>query len=182
MLATASDHKSPQNAEELAIVLLAEETPGWLRKIILCDKRMVDIICNAVYMPYFGTPYHSYSSEKYFADEQAGTAEMDRVYAQAQKAVEWAAGCPPEYLPVKIDPYPADMQDCAVVRLGKELDKLPADRVLTVISLDILPAWVRRAAELSFAGRAPAGTTADAQARRRRRSERMKRRNNLPAA
>jgi hypothetical protein len=84
------------------------------------------------------------------ASDEQKEAELARTLEQARKVLEWVNKCPAEYLPAAVEPCSPDIQECAVGRLTKELDKFPADKLLTLISLDFLPAWFRKAAEKRF--------------------------------
>jgi hypothetical protein len=131
--------------EELTVLLLSTTTPDWLVRMILAERRALDIFGQAV-CPSYG--WFSLPADK-ISDEQK-EAELDKVMKQARKVLEWLNKCPAEYLPVSVDMCSLDVQECLVGRLGKELDKMPADKLLTLISLNMLPAWLRKAAENRF--------------------------------
>jgi hypothetical protein len=133
------------SVEELTVLLLSTTTPDWLVRIILIDRRLLNIFGQNVCPPY---GWRSLPADG-LSDEQK-EAELDKVTEQARKALDWVNKCPEEYFPVNIDPCPLDAQGCAVGRLAKELDKAPADKLLTIISLNLLPAWLRKAAERKF--------------------------------
>jgi hypothetical protein len=152
--------------EELTVLLLSTTTPDWLVRIILSDKRLLNMLGQFVYPSYgwFSLP------EDKVPDEQK-EAELDKVMEQARKVLEWVNKCPAEYLPASIDPCPLDVQECAAGRLIKELDKFPADKLLTLVSLDILPAWFRKAAEKRFTEITSSNTGISTRRRRHRKSE-----------
>jgi hypothetical protein len=133
------------SVEELAVFLCSTATPDWLVRIILSDQRLLGLLGQFVYPSYgwFSLPADGVSDEQKEA-ELAGTLE------QARKVLEWVNKCPAEYLPAAIEPCSPDIQECAAGRLAKELGKFPADKLLTLISLDFLPAWLRKAAEKRF--------------------------------
>jgi hypothetical protein len=145
LLKAAPEVLAGLSLEELIIVLLSGETPGWLCKTILVDKRLLNILDQTVYVPY-GLLTDVTNG---LSDEQK-TAELNRTLEQTRKVLEWVNKCPAEYLPVSIDPCPQDEQEYAVCWLGRELRKFPPDKLLTLISLDTLPAWFRKAAEKCF--------------------------------
>jgi hypothetical protein len=133
--------------ENLAILLLSADTPAWLGKVILCNKRFLDLLSSAVNIPVnirLGLYDDSASN-----DEQK-VAEMRKTFEQTAKALEWLDKCPPEFLPVSIDPYPPDLLEYAAIRAGKMVHDLPPDKLLAISSLNIFPAWFRKAAENRF--------------------------------
>jgi hypothetical protein len=152
------------SVEELLIILLSGETPGWLCKTLLAETPVLELLGRAAYVPYF---YLTRPARKY--NEKQKTAEMTRVYAQAEKILQWFQNCPPEYLPPAIDNYPLEMQDWAARRLAKNLAGWQMDKILGLLGAEYLPAWLRQAAEIAFAGRAPLVARArSARAKRRR--------------
>jgi hypothetical protein len=153
------------SVEELVTILLSAGTPDWLVRIILPDKRLLNILGQAVYAPY------NLMRISDCASDTQKTTEFNRTLEQARQALEWVNKCPPEYLPVAVEPCPLEMQEYAVKQLTKELDKFPADKLLTLISLNMLPAWLRQAAEKRFAesAKSAALNTPDRPKRRRRR-------------
>jgi hypothetical protein len=133
------------SVEELAVFLCSTATPDWLARIILSDKRLLGLLGQIIY-PSYGW----YSLPADSASDEQKEAELARTLEQARKVLEWVNKCPAEYLPVAVEPCSPGIQECAAGRLAKELDKFPADKLLTLISLDFLPAWLRKAAENRF--------------------------------
>lgn len=156
-------------AEELLIVLLSPQSPGWLCKALLAAAPIRDLLGRGACAPYFCLAGEEYNP----AGEKQKIAEMQRVYAQAEKVLRWFQKCPPEYLPPALDNYPPEMQDCAARRLAKTLTNWPMDKILGLISAEYLPAWLRRAAEIAFSGRAPLLAAARAARVRRKRRGKM---------
>jgi hypothetical protein len=151
------------SVEKLANILLCADTPGWLCKAILCNKRFIDLLSGVVNIP---VNIRQGLYDDTAQDDAQKTAEMQKTLEQAGKAIEWLSKCPPEFLPVNIDPFPPDLLDYAAIRAGQLTQNLPPDKLLALASLNIFPAWLRLAAEKRFT--AITSSTAGISTRRRK--------------
>jgi hypothetical protein len=135
------------SVENLTTLLLSADTPAWLGKVILCNKRFLDLLSGAVNI--------TVDIEKTLYDDTARNddqkaAEICKTLEQIEKAIEWLNKCPPQYLPVNIDPYPPELLYHARMRARQLTQGLPLDKLLALSTLNVFPAWLRQAAENRF--------------------------------
>ena len=166
--------------EDICIVLLSEQTPPWLCKVILAHKKFLDIIGYNICVPYYYPLPDNFREKDFYAAEEQSLAEIDRIFATAEQAVDWFYHCDPKYLPPAIDRCPLGVQHFTVNKMVKILKKWPPDKLLALIAADFFPAWIRKAAEKCFAEyqeqqSAPVSSRLQKARRRARRKKRAER-------